>query len=418
MCDVTITVDPKRGRGGRLTFYDAQAAVDPVRAHSGAAVLYLPVDTTDLPEDICPGLNYLHLMAPEVQAEVRSLSGQMYGYLAADELARARKVYDSIFSLLPGKMGLMLDSYTTDWHLWIQRQPVVDRLMRILYGDNYVWLDNRACIRLGTAQAKPPRSPARQSIKAKPKPKPPARPQDMKWHKEGRPGEYGYIPCLPLRRGTARRSFAMVPDERRDPFPQPTNAKMFQPIDAAQILAKGLQRVALDVFVPEGMVAIIIFDHNMVHGIHPHGVGVQLYISAADGDKVRWLDGRYQDLIRRRVYEGLHCPEMRQPPDYYSSLQIGFLYGCCSIIWPSGKPIPAHSVQGQSVGSNRAKFPGDDYSFRLRTDGTVARGPDKRQQLDALGLRVPDLAWTLPGDWVRDPADLPVDQQRRWGFRV
>jgi len=291
-----------------------------------------------------------------------------------------------------------------------------------LHGDDYKWLHNRACIRLGQrTPSKKPKSgqpPAhRESIKSvsHPAPKPVAE-CDYKWHKEGVPGERGAIICLGLQEGVARRSFAFVGNERDNPFPQPTGAKLFVSISPEEIASRGLTPEALDVHVPPGKVAIILWDHNMVHGIHPGGVGVQLYLSAASPAKIQYLQEVRDGILKKQTRVRMHDVLMRQPRAYYDTVQLGFLYGCCDMLWPSGKPIPAHSVQGQSVGSNQQKFPNNDYTFHLRRDGTVDNGPEMRSRLDAMGIRVPEIAYDIPHKWVRDPSILSAEQLYRWGF--
>jgi len=406
-------IDPSRGLGSELTFTDPEAAKRHVDRHSGAVVVYLDADAGDTPtEDILPGGNFLHLMSREVQLQVRELAARMYRELAANELASARSTYDAVFSLIPGKMGHMLDSYTTDWHLWIQKQPVVNRLMRALYGPDFRWLHNRASIRLGLGKTGRP-EPHRNALKSLKKQKA----VNYKWHKEGRPGEYGYICCLPLQGGVARRSFAFVGDEHTNPFPQPTGAKLFDCITPEQIAARGLTSSELDVFVPEDKIAIIFWDHNMVHGIHPGGVGVQLYLSAADPSKIGWLHRKRKEMLKRGTCVKMHDAVMRCPDLYYDTVQLGWLYGCNDQLWPSGKPIPSHSVHGQSVGSNRSKFPNSDFTFHLRQDGTVPNGPETRRRLVALGIEVPEIAYHIPHPWVRDPSDLDPEQLHRWGFK-
>jgi hypothetical protein len=445
MCDKLITVDPRTGKGAGITYTDAAAAVRHVNQYSGAAVIYFDVDEDANLPDIVPGGTFLHLLDQDVQDQVHCLTREMYKHLNSNKLEQAHRSYDAIFSLIPGKMGHMLDSYTTSWHLWIQEQPVVEELLQLLHGPDYLLLHNRASIRLGPQPSRPSkkrkadaelqRAPQRPRLvpgcethdqhNAAPPPPPPqpAPSVDFKWHKEGTAGERGYICCLPLQGGgVGRRSFCLVGNEQENPFPAPSNAKLFDAVTDAQIRQRGLETTEIDVHIPPGKVAIILFDHHMVHGIHPAGLGVQLYLSGASRPKIKWLGHRRDDILRPRrgkpdgIHLKMHDPAMRLPIEYYDSVKLGLLYNCPDMIWPSGKPLPSHSVQGQSVGSNRDKFPNGDYSFRFR-DGTVDNGPEMRARLEALDIRVPELAFELLQKWTLDPTTLTPQQLRRWGFR-
>lgn len=383
-----------------LAFTDVEAAVAHIREKSGAAVLYIDAPP-DLPR-VVPAGNSLHLHAPEVAVKVKRLTDRMYAQMERNELASARKTYDAIFKLVPGRQGKMLNSYTSECHLALQKLPEMNQLMVHEAGEDFRWLHNRACIRLGTSNVKS--SPFYDD-------------GDRKWHKEGRRGEIGHIVCLP-QGDVGRRSFCIVPDDNEraaNPFPPPNQSTMFEAVTYQQIRARGLMPVEYDVRVPRGKIAVILWDHYCVHGIHPDGVGVQLYMSAADDDKIQWLDKRCRDFAKRKVHTKLHDPSLRG--QYYELVQLAWLYASHDPVWPSGKAIPGHGVAGQSHSSNSSKFPGSTVpQFTFRTDGDVEHGPAKRRRLQDRDIQVPELAYSMPTPWIRDPESLDPTQRWRWGF--
>jgi hypothetical protein len=377
---------------------DIAGAVSDIRDRdAGARVLYASMGSNlergMKKSAIRPAGAYEHLLKPENRTRVDKLTTAFNIAWKSGEHAKGLKALKQMSKVAPGFTHAdMLNDYTTSLHLAVHQHPLVIALFTELYGPGYQLLHNRASYRSKAG---------RLLVK------------DAALHKEGSPGELGYIFCLP-----GRRSFCMMPREHEQSLAPPGRTR-FRKVSAFECTdpTGAHEVVSLDVEIPDGQIAIILFDHYKAHGIDPRGYGLNLYVSACKDEKLAELGAIRTDLCKRGKYKIDHDHRMRDPNlSYLDTIHIGLIAGKPDQLWPSGKVIYANGVHTQSHGPNRPKFLDEDVQYRLpQADDGEASPPTKRRRLEACGLgHLPQ--WVDHIQWHLDPNELPEEQRKHWGI--
>ena len=342
---------------------------------------------------IHPAQTYQHLLNPKNKIQVERLTDTFNIAWKSRQYEEALKTLKQMSKFAPGFANAdMLNHYTTSLHLCAQKHPLVVELFTKLYGENYQLLHNRASFRAKGGELEVKRAGL---------------------HKEGLPGEVGYIVCLP-----GQRYFCIMHREHEKPLdpPGPTHfrkvseCELTDPMGAHEV-------ISLNVEIPPGRIAIILFDHYKPHGIDHRGYGVHLYLSACNDEKLRKLSSIRADICKRGKYKIDHDPRMRDANlSYLDTIHIGLIAGMPDQLWPSGKVIYANGAHTQSHGPNRSKFIGGDLQYRLpEADAEEALPAAKRRRLRECGLgHLPP--WVDHIQWKLDPNELPMDQRRHWGI--
>ena len=372
---------------------------------AGARVVYIPMTPT-IHEvvnktRIEPAGNALHMLKEENRQRVTALTTAFNEFVRQRQWQQADQWLEQMSKFAPGLSKRdMINHYTNPIHHAVMAHPEIHALFVELYGQDYRYLHNRMCFRCREGDLEV---------------------SDASLHKEGDPGELGYIVCLP-----GERSFCFMPNEHMQPL-APPGTKRFRPIQLDTELTNPVAHevVSLRVHIPDGYLAVILFDHYKPHGIDPRGMGLQLYLSACHPDKLRHLDTLRSKMLKptkskpNGTWYQAHDPRMRDPDmDYQDTVKVALLSGVCDQFWPSGKPIPAHLAHQQSVKHNLPKLrpnPNQDglwYELPERGEEPSLR---KRQRMQAAGFQLPELAWELP--WVIDPEEMPEAALYRWGFK-
>ena len=344
-----------------------------------------------------PIANYAHLLQPETATKRAQLIAEFNRCVKSGDSKGAQKAMKALSEFAPGLSGCeMINQYTTKIHHAAHQD--LHKLFEILYGPNYHYLHNRMAVRFTPAAEHGPLKIA-----------------DAKLHKEGFPGDIGYIVCAPFKGKKGQRCFTFVPNEQKNPL-DPPGKKLFRPIrDSELIDPDAHQVVSLEIEIPEDYMAIIIFNHYNAHGVDPRGEGIQLYISACNDSKLAKLDEARRKMLQKKTHMDKHAPELRDPRLTYSdTVIIALLMGICDQFWPSGKVIYAHGAHQQSLKHNKRKFKNEKVQFALPVDGQVP-SLSKRRRMEANGFRLPEMAWNLA--WRVDPEDpAQVPQPKRWGL--
>ncbi len=391
-----IVIDPSTDRGSELCFATVATAAAHLKQNGGGAVVFVKAPKGLRDTEIDPTLNYRHLLKPEHRDALAVLQPQFSECVRGGKYKEAKRLMRAMSKHAPGLCHFdMVNSYTTAQHLLLQAMPETMELMGLMHGAKWRWLHNRGAVRLSDI------------------PKRPLRVADAMLHKEGNEGDLGLICCM-----QGRRFVTLMPNEHRKPL-APSGMNNFRLVAMDEITdPQGAHEVvALDVRVPVGYVAFILFANGHVHGVDPRGQSADLYLSAANDEAIEKLAAKRRKILRDRTYVDSHDTRMRDPVmEYYETVQIAWLMGTCDQLWPSGKVVPSHGSHGQSFAGNKRKYVDDKICYKFPATGTVEHGPEVQARLESKCITVPALAYSMPEKWTRSPEILSQEQLMRWGF--
>ena len=282
-------------------------AVAAIRRQGGARVVYMEmthaIQNAFEGTRIEPAKSGKHMLKQKNKEGVEALTTTFNEAIKKGKWKEADDCLRAMSKLAPGLHDRnMLHHYTNPIHHAVMEHPEIHTLFKLLYGQDYRYLHNRMSFRYKDG---------------------PLAVKDASLHREGDEGELGYIFCL-----AGERYFCCMPNERKEPLAGPGSLR-FRSIQREELsdpLAHEV--VSLNVQIPDGQVALIMFDHYMPHGIDSRGKGIQLYLSACNQEKLEELDRSRSDMLKKGTWQQAHDPIMREASMRYGeTVTLALLFG-------------------------------------------------------------------------------------------